>query len=406
MLLTFRIAVALLSLGFCALRAAGAPPLVLVSLDAFRWDYCQRFPDETPHLRDLAAHGASAKALIPVYPSNTFPNHYSIATGLYPSHHGIINNQFFSAARGEFFVSKTVKASRDGRWWGGEPIWITAVRQGKRSACYYWPGSEAEIEGVHASVWKPYSEQVPFETRVETLRQWLAEPVATRPSVITFYIEITNSVGHDFGPDSPELRETVHKVDGQVDAIADAVAAAGGNLVIVSDHGMVSTIADHVVLIDDYVSLDRVQVDFDGTAAGLRARDGDNAGLLRSLAKLPPYAHAVATADLPARFHIGPNDRLPPVWVILDEGAYLTTREHFAHQKDHYNKGEHGYDPAYEGMRGILIAHGPTFRNDGAACEPVENVHIYNLLCAAAGLAPARNDGDDRLLKAFLRPTK
>ena len=68
-----------------------------------------------------------------------------------------------------------------------------------------------------------------------------------------------------------------------------------------------------------------------------------------------------------------------------------------------FHKGQHGYDPAYPSMHGILIASGPSFRAGGLVVDSVENVHVYNLMCAALGLKPAPNDGDDRLVKALLK---
>ncbi len=148
-----RLLAALWAAGFIAasVRAeAGAapPPLLLVSMDGFRWDYRRMYPAETPHLQQYAAEGISARELIPVYPTNTFPNHYAIVTGLYPAHHGIINNEVFDPTFGELFHYNRPQYSGDGRWWGGEPIWITVVKQGRKSASYYWVGAEAEIEGA------------------------------------------------------------------------------------------------------------------------------------------------------------------------------------------------------------------------------------------------------------------
>ena len=158
--------------GTASLPGAGAatsprPPVILISLDGFRWDYMARHPRETPHLRELAEHGVVAASLVPVFPSNTFPNHYTIATGLYPSHSGIVNNHMFDVSLGEFFLYTQPKSAHDPRWWGGEPIWITAVKQGKHSACSFWPGSEASIKGVHATYWKPFDYSVPFARRLD-----------------------------------------------------------------------------------------------------------------------------------------------------------------------------------------------------------------------------------------------
>ena len=138
-----RLVLLLMLAGWFGARAADTPPLILISMDGFRWDYCDLYPAETPQLRALIREGTTARALIPVYPTNTFPNHYSIVTGLYPARHGMINNDHYDPVLGEFFNYKNAAAVGAAKWWGGEPIWTTAVRQGRASASYFWVGSEA-----------------------------------------------------------------------------------------------------------------------------------------------------------------------------------------------------------------------------------------------------------------------
>ena len=381
-----------------------AAPVLLISLDGFRWDYCDLYPAETPNLRRLKAEGASARGLIPVFPSNTFPNHYSIATGLRPSHHGIVNNRFFDSSTGRYFSYNQPASIHDGSWWGGEPIWITAVRQGRASACYFWPGSEAEIGGLRPTFWKPYDYSVAFEERLAELMRWLELPTLERPAVITFYLEEANSVGHASGPVSPEMGQAIKKLDAQVGAILARAEAKriALNIVVVSDHGMTALSEERVVILDDYVDLNTIQMDFEGPVAGLRPNDGDIAALMAKLAKLPAQMKAYRVEDLPARLAVTPNPRQPPVWILADEGWHLQRLSWFKTKQGHYSKGEHGYDPALKSMQGILVVCGPAFRGNGACIEPVENIHVYNLLCAAAGLKPASNDGDDRLVRALL----
>lgn len=379
------------------------PPLVLISLDGFRWDYCAKYPAETPHLRQLISEGCSARGLIPVYPSNTFPNHYSIVTGLYPAHHGIINNDMFDPGLQIFFHHNRPASAGDPRWWSGEPIWATAIKQGHPSASSFWVGSEAEIGGIRPSFWRPYDYSIPFEKRLDELAGWLRLPVTQRPVIITFYLEETNSVGHKFGPDSPEIADAVKLLDDRIGAIQARLKTEGQvvNLVVVSDHGMTAVSPERVVVLDDYLDPSFVQVDFFGSVTGLRPLDGNAPSVVRALSAMP-HAKVYLSQDLPERFHLTGNSRIPPVWIVPDEGWEIEMRNHFKNVRPHYVKGDHGYDPALASMRGILIASGPSFKN-GVAIDPVENVNVYNLLCAALQLTPAPNDGDDRLVRAFLR---
>jgi len=402
----FRLAVLVVA-AVLACRAAtppaAPPPLILISLDGFRWDYAALHPAETPHLRALIAAGTTARALIPVYPTNTFPNHYSIVTGLYPSHHGIINNDFFDPGVGEFFRYNRVASVQKIIWWGGEPIWVTANRQGRRSASSFWVGSEAQIKGVRPDHWKLYDPKLSFEKRFEELFGWLALPAAQRPAVIAFYLEETNSVGHKHGPASPELAAAVKQADDRLGAIVARARAENIalNFVIVSDHGMTPISPERIIILDAYLDPKSVQVDFDGPVAGLRPLAGDVASLQRALAPLR-HARVCRTEDLPPHFRIAASPRNPGLWIVADEGWEIYTQAKFDSLTKPFNQGDHGYDPALPSMHGIFVASGPSFKA-GVVVEPVENIHIYNLLCAALGLQPAPNDGDDRLVRAALK---
>jgi predicted AlkP superfamily pyrophosphatase or phosphodiesterase len=385
-------------------QAAGASqqPLLLVSLDGFRWDYLDRFPESAPTLCRLRQTGASVRGLVPVFPSNTFPDHYTIVTGLWPEHHGMLNNTFFDPVRGLFFRNTIPTTVRDPAWWGGEPLWATAVKQGRTSATYFWPGSEAAIQGVHATWWMPFDYSVPFEKRLDVVDSWIRSKSPAPPAVTLFYFEETNTVGHRHGPDSPQIVEAIKKLDTQLAALLERFERAGftPNVVIVSDHGMAAVKPERNVALDAFIDPTAVQIDFSGPVAGLRPLKGSVDDVLRSLEKVPTGVKVYRLTELPARFHLGQNPRVPPVFVVPEEGGWADTQAGLA-QKLATTRGEHGYDPELPSMHGILVVHGPAFRSDGFIGERVENVHVYNLLCFAAGLKAAPNDGDDRLIRAL-----
>jgi predicted AlkP superfamily pyrophosphatase or phosphodiesterase len=399
---------ALLTMAWGRHAQADESPLILISLDGFRWDYTDLHPAESKTIRELKRDGVSAQSLLPVFPSNTFPNHYSIVTGLYPAHHGIVNNDFFDPTTDALFHFNQPAVVRNPMWWGGEPIWVTAVKQGRKAATAFWVGSDAEIAGVRPTFWQHFDYSVPFEKRLDELIAWLTLPVAERPALVTFYLEETNGAGHRFGPDSPQLVAAVKLLDERIAAMLARLRREHiePNLLIVSDHGMTSTSLDRVIILEDHLDRSTVQIDSEGSTLGLRPLQGDATVIFRAFEKVA-HVKVYRVEDLPAYFNFRDNARIAPVWVLPDEGWHVGTRSTFERLRARYAEkgylaGDHGYDPRLPTMGGILIAHGPMFRR-GVEIPAVENIHLYNLMCAMLRLTPAKNDGDDRLVRTMLR---
>lgn len=403
--------IAALGLVSCTTAPAPRPPraalLILLSIDGFRWDYLQKY--DAPTLKSLAAGGVHATRMTSVFPSKTFPNHYTIATGLYPAHHGIVGNWFFDPATGETFGMSKPESNSEARWWsGGEPIWITAEKQGVRSACYYWPGTETENHGIRPSLFKTFDGKSTSDQRVDGLLEWLAAPADKRPRFCTLYFDTVDHAGHKYGPDAPETGAAVQEADAAVARLLAGLARLGlrdrTDLVIVSDHGMSACDADHVIFLEDLMNVSQVQVDSTGPTGGVRPKPGtvtaaELAAHIR--AKAPPQLHVWLRDETPARFHYRDNPRIPDVVLLADDHWNFESKVGWPKRVLTYVKGTHGWDPALPNMGALFVANGPDFRH-AVEIPDVENIHVYNLLCAALGIKPAPNDGDQRLVRAAL----
>lgn len=386
-----------------ARRAAGtgadAPIVVLVSIDGFRWDYLDRHP--TPNLRRLAASGVRARWMQPSFPTQTFPNHYTIVTGLTPAHHGIVANTFVDPSDNARFRYSDSVAALQPRFWGGEPIWVTAERQGRRSAAFFWPGSDGEIAGVRPTHWKAYNGAVPNADRVDTVLSWLRLPAPARPAVVMLYFSEVDNAGHDFGPETPELAAAVARVDSMIGRLTTGIAAAGltgsVNILITSDHGMAPTGPERVLYLDDYLDRATVNAVNLGQFISLIPLDRDTARVLRALARAP-HLLVVSAAATPERWRYRGNPRISPVVGATESGWTLTTRGGRAVRPG----GAHGHDVTDSLMRATFIAAGPAIRS-GVIAEPFSNIHVYELMCAILGLRPAPNDGSLDSVRTLLR---
>src|SRR4051794_18059741 len=396
------ILIAFALIGAAPLQQPGpaAPIMILVSFDGWRWDYINRLP--APNVKALAARGVRARALIPSFPVLTFPNHYTIVTGLYPEHHGIVANTMRDPAMPERF-SMSAETQKDARWWGGEPLWATAIRQGLRAATMLWPGSEA-IGGVRPTYAVPYDQRPARLERVRQVIAWLSLPEAERPAFVTLYFAEVDDAGHDFGPDSAELAAPVGELDEALGALIDGVHRLGlddrASIVVVSDHGMTPTSYDRVIYLDALIDLDTVEVLEDGATLQLTPRDGDVDGLYRRLHGKHPRLAIYTRASVPARLHFNGNPRIPAIIGVPDVGWSVSSGQRLMEQELHV--GTHGYTPATPDMGALFVAAGPMLRR-GVVVAAFENIHVYDLLCRLLRIAPAKNDGRAAVTRGFLR---
>jgi predicted AlkP superfamily pyrophosphatase or phosphodiesterase len=383
------------------------PTIILISLDGVRANYLEKFRPET--LNELARKGVRAKWMTPSFPTKTFPNHYTIVTGLHPENHGIIENNIYDF--GTLFGLDKKAEVQNARWWLGEPIWVTAEKQGVRSASYFFPGSEAAIGGIRPTFYKEYNGKAPNDLRVDTVLNWLDLPAEKRPRMITLYFSDVDDAGHEFSPDSEETRYAVLEVDDNLKRLVDGLKQRKVfdkvNLIVVSDHGMSSLNRNNAIFLDDIFDEKKAErILWTGEIVQIFPKVQEETGIVNALKSKIKNANCWRKSEIPERFHYRNSSRIAPVICSADEGWVLTNRKRFNEWKERDElrglRGAHGYDNQHESMRAIFIAHGGALKN-GYVVEPFQNIHLYNLMTRILGLKPAKNDGNFKLAEEILR---
>jgi len=371
--------------------------VVLVSLDGFRYDYPQKWG--APHIAVLARTGATApEGMLPAYPSITFPNHFTLITGLFPEHHGIVGNTFYDPSRRASYSYKDSKTNQDGSWYSGTPLWSLAEQQGMRAASFFWPGSEAQIAGERPDEYVHFDDGFDDQKRIDQIITWLKLPPSERPHFITLYYSNTDHAGHNYGPDSSEEQEQVHHVDqlmGDLKSKLDATHLPI-DLIILADHGMVKVEGDWVTL-DQYADLSHFKTD----GAFLYAEtEADAQKAYESFRAQPdPRFTVYRRADVPAYLHFNENPREGDP-VIVPNGPYIF-RAHENSRKPPL--GDHGYDVTrMPEMKAIFVANGPDIR-PGTQLPSFQNVDVYDFIAKLLQLKPAKNDGELKLLRPALK---
>ena len=376
------------------------PYVVLVSLDAFRWDYDSIHG--TPVLDDIARQGVMAERLIPSFPTKTFPNHYTIATGLYPDHHGLVNNSFYAPDLDLVYRIGDRSMVSNGDFYGGEPMWVTARKQGMKSASFYWVGSEAPVHGIQPDYWKPYDEEVPFGDRVDTVLKWLSLPKNLRPHLVTLYFEEPDAVSHGYGPLSPETGMTVRNLDRLLGVLRTGLAklpyGRNINLIVLSDHGMTEMDDSRYNYIFDTLPQTMVKRIYGGNPVWAIEPFAGKRDSVLLLLNMQRGLKAYAKENLPAHLKYGTHPRIPEIVLIADPGWTAGLRA----EPGRYSKGDHGYDWRSKDMHSIFYAEGPAFKK-GFSIDTLYNVDIYNIVTGILDLVPAPNDGNPERIAPLFR---
>lgn len=385
---------------FCISASGQDQYAVMLSMDGFRWDYPNRVA--TPNLDYIARHGIKARSLKPCFPTKTFPNHYSIATGLYPNNHGIVNNSFYDPVLDAVYEIKNREAVENGIFYEGEPIWVTAEKQGITSASFFWVGSEAPAQGIRPTYWKRYDGTVSYTARIDTVISWLSLPQPKRPRLVMFYFDEPDGLGHEYGPGSPQVDSAIAVLDSLVGVLLNKLEALPHynqiNLIITSDHGMGKTFTDKVICLEEYLQEEWIdQYQGSNPNYNIFTSTGYLDSAYTALAKAD-HLCAWKAGDVPKHLHYGENPRCGDIIVVADSGWSVRWNNRGGYD----DGGTHGYVPENTDMHAIFYAFGPSFK-EGYSQPTFSNIDIYSIICRILDLKPSRTDGHIKKVKKMFK---
>jgi len=386
------------------------PYVILVSFDGFRFDYVKNF--NPPNFKTFIAQGSQAEALIPSFPSKTFPNHYSLVTGLNPGNHGLVDNSFYDRVSNEFFGMRKKDLVVDPYYYGGVPIWELAKKNGTKSASYFWVGSEMSEESRRPDYYFPFDDLVDPNDRVNQVLNWLKLPDTKRPHIITLYFSFPDHEGHTYGPNAEETRRAVLRADTLLGKLMDGVKETKlpVNVILVSDHGMseLTTAEETYIFVDELIDRksSAVKLVNGGTQTHLYISDQKKRDSIYLALKSKEKNYRVLRKEnYPAQWNYL-HDRVGDLLIVASPDHYIRegSRERFLRSAKTGSKfGVHGFDPAeVTDMRGIFYAQGPNIKS-GIMLEPFQNIHIYPLVAKILGLPLPEIDGKEEVLKKIYK---
>ncbi len=373
--------------------------LVVLSMDGFRWDYPEKA--ETPNLDAIATNGVRAKRFIPSFPTTTFASHYTMATGLHPDKHGILVNRFYAPDLDADFNKGDRSTVEDGKFYGGEPIWVTAEKQNMKTATFFWVGSEADVQGIRPTYWKRYDHNFPYEQRLDTVIHWLGLPEKDRPQLVMWYFDEPDSSGHRYGPDGDSLKPVIERLDSLVGVFRNKIKtlphADQINFIIVSDHGMANLSPDRQVILDQHIDTSMIAlIDGWNPTMNIKVKEGYIDQVYEDLKKVDNL-HVWKHGEVPERLHHGTHVRAHDLILVAENGWTINWS-----WTPYYSNAAHGFDNAFEDMHAIFYAEGPDFKSNHTQ-EPFYTIDLYPLMAKLLNLEPTLVDGRFERVEGMLK---
>jgi ectonucleotide pyrophosphatase/phosphodiesterase family member 5 len=387
------------------LFAQSTPYVLLVSFDGFRWDYPNR--NITPNLDYIIENGVRASSLRPIFPSKTFPNHISIVTGMYAENHGIIFNKFENVETCAIYSLGDTSAVRNPEWYKGEAFWETAEKNNIISASHFWPGSELNDKSRRPTYFKNYNHNQPYKERIDGVIEWLQLPYAERPHFITLYFHDTDSYGHKFGPNSPEINQSINRLDNLVGYLNNSLSEIGMkdslNVIFVSDHGMTEIDTSRTINIESFLNGFNYKLGGSKPLAMIEPTKDDYDSVYARLEKNKNHYKLYTKESMPEYFHFNKNENIYSILLVAELGWSIVNSKEYSQMNQYVSKGNHGYDNNNIDMHGVFIASGPCFRKNYTT-GTLWNIDIYPLLCKIFNISPNPNiDGDLERIEFLLK---
>lgn len=362
---------------------------VVVSLDAFRWDFTQIH--DAPWLDSIGRAGVQA-VMKPSYPSSTFPNHYTIATGLVPDHHGIVNSSFWDSERGVMYAMGDSATRNRPYYYAGEPIWSTAEKQGVTTACVYWVGSDIPIGGILPTYYKYWYDEprLDYDGRVQETLRLAALPEEERPSLIMTYFDDPDWAAHNFGPSGEGTGQMIAYLDSLMGVLYTGLRALPDgqdiNLIITADHGMTDISDERFIRIPEVLDESLCERIIGSNPTVIFSKPGCRDAILEQLSKVE-HMQVWEHGKVPEHLNYGTSPRLGDIIVAPDLGWQFS-------RTPRGMLGAHGFDPEEPDMQVIFRASGPDFKQGFIDPDKFVNVDVYPLLAHLLHIVPAPTDGD------------
>ncbi|KAJ3046273.1 hypothetical protein HDV00_000086 [Rhizophlyctis rosea] len=375
--------------------------VILISLDGFRAEYLTR--NLTPTLSRIGSNGVVAEYMKPSFPSITFPNHYTVVTGLYPESHGIVANVFYDPKLNDTFIYSDTSRNSNGKWWGGEPIWVTAIKQKKLAGSCMWPGSEAPIQNIRPTYWMHYNHTWPLNKRVDLLLSWLDKPVPERPHFLSMYIPDVDGEGHMKGVYSQAVNDSLVLVDITLQYLMDGLDERNltdkVNVIVVSDHGMTDSSTERLIFLDDYVDVEKSTYITNLPLMMVYPNEAEDEDTifeqLQKGSEASGHFRVWRRKDIPPEYHYSHTERIGPILLLPENGWVFTLRSKYDPSVPFDPVGLHGYNNSEPDMRAIFVAAGSAFAPQTKRVPSFANVEVYNLMARIMGVDPAPNNGTD-----------
>ncbi len=382
----------------------------MVSFDGFRHDYVEKY--NTPNIKEFIKQGAAAEMMRPSFPSKTFPNHYTLVTGLYPGNHGLVDNTFYDKGRDTFYSIRQRAKVEDSYYYGGLPLWQLVQQNGMKSASYFWVGSEARIEGEFPSYYHRFDDAVPHKNRVNAVFDWLKLPEAERPHLMTIYFSMVDTQGHEYGPNGQKTKEAVMEADSLVGMLVEGLKKIDlpVNVILVADHGMyeMQNKPEYFIFQEDILAgLPKDDFIFvnNSTHANIFVKNKAKEDSIYNVIKArESHFKVYKKAEIPAKLHFNTHPRIGDLFFVVEPAYSIYSKESLAKKPETRAVwGVHGFDPSITPEMGAIFYAKDSNIKSGVKIPAFDNIHVYPFVAAILGITPPKVDGDLKVLEGILK---